>query len=116
MPEYQRDTDKLFVDFKAEEVISKAKGPSDECPGDIASDIFGFVDVQSFGFAHWLWVWFFNKWGFFFGFFSDTWPFAVFGCHHWVRRSNWKEKQVCASSWRAFVIAWGSLKSQASSA
>lgn len=35
-------------------MVFVSKGQSDEWPGDIASDIFGFVDVQSFGLAgHW---------------------------------------------------------------
>ena len=115
MSEYQRNSDKGLVDFKSEEVVFVANAQSDEWPGDIASDIFGFVDVQSFGlFGHWFGGlgkvgWFFNN----FVLSGRLRAFAVFGCHHYDRRSNSKEKQVCASSWRSLVISCGSLKSQA---
>jgi hypothetical protein len=54
VPEYQRDTNEPLVEFQSEKMVFVSKGQSDEWPGDIASDIFGFVDVQSFGLVgHW---------------------------------------------------------------
>lgn len=84
MSEYQRNTNELLVEFQSEKMVFVSKGQSDERPGDIASDVFGFVDVQSFGlFGHWLGGLgrvgrLFNNFELF-GLFR---AFAVFGCHH----------------------------------
>jgi hypothetical protein len=82
--EYQRNRDDIMVDFKSKKVVFVSNAQSDKWPGDIASDVFWFVDVQSFGLVgHW-----FGGWGGVGGFFNDfesfgrLRAFAVFGCHH----------------------------------